>query len=179
MNVINQNINGYHQIARIEDLPYGTSKPIEFIYQSTVAYGSSPGYYQWADKPTALTPPRPIQENVLYYFRTLTLTANVSEEDFTAAITTIPQFQMYTSGTQGAPLFREPIYMGCFLQNFVYRLAWMTTRNNESLLAGFQGALQQTVNLIGVNSITLTAIVSAQEITDQNFVLDFRKQYPQ
>jgi hypothetical protein len=162
-------------IPRIEDMPYKTSPPIEFVYRSSAAFVA--GFYTWADQPTALVPDRPLMENVLYYFRSITFSADIEELDFTSCIVTMPQFQMYLKSNAKAILFREPVYMVKFLQNFEYRFAWLTQRSGDQLRASFNGVLNQNANLVGKTPITLTAVISAQEIVDDKFIARFKKAY--
>lgn len=165
----------YPVIPRIEDLPYYSAKPIEFVYSSTTTLAA--GFYTWADGPTALTPDRSIMENVLYYFRSVTFSANIEELDYTSCIVTMPAFQMYLKSNAKAIFFREPVYMAKYLQNFDYRLAWLTQRAGDQLLASFNGLLLQNANLVGTTSITLTAVISAQEVTDEKFIKLFKQAY--
>ena len=163
-------------IPRIEDLPYVTSPPIEFVYQASAAFVA--GFYTWANAPTALTPNRPLMENVLYFFRSMTFSADIEELDFTSCIVTIPEFQMYLKSNSSATLFREPVRMVKYLQNFEYRYVWFTPRKDDQLLAGFRGVLNQNANLVGKTPITLTAVISAQEVVDDNFIKKFKQAYP-
>lgn len=163
-------------IPRIEDLPYKTSPPIEFVYRSSAAFLA--GFYTWADAPTALTPNRRLMENVLYYFRSLTFSADIEELDFTSCIVEMPQLQMYLKSNANAVLFREPVNMVKYLANFEYRFAWFTQRKDDQLLAGFRGVLNQNANLVGKSPITLTAVISAQEIVDDKFIRKFKQAYP-
>lgn len=164
-------------IPRIEDLPYISSPPIAFTYRSQATV--SAGKYVWNDKPSVLTPKRPLMVNGIYYFRNITLSADIDEMDFQAAISVIPTFQMYLKSNAKNIHFREPIYMVKYYQQFDYRLSWITRQNNDELFAGFQGTLNQIPVLIGKNSIKLSAIVSCQEIVDESFVRLFEQKYPQ
>lgn len=165
----------YPVVPRIEDLPYHNSPPIEFVYKSSAAFIA--GIYTWSDGPSILTPTRPLMENTLYYFRSITFSADIEELDFTSCIVTIPQFQMYLKGTQKAILFREPVYMVKYFQNFDYRFAWFTQRKEEQLYASWNGVLNQNANTVGKNPITLTAVISAQEVVDEAFIAKFKKAY--
>lgn len=169
-------MNQYHLIPRIEDLPYKTSPPIEFTYRSSAPFAA--GKYTWADVQTPLTPNRPLMVNTLYYFRSITLSADTEEIDFTSNIVTVPTFQMYLKSNAKAVLFREPIYMLKFLQNFDYRYAWLTRQNNDQLFASFNGVIAQGPGLVGKDPVSLTAIISVQEIVDEQFVRQFCKKYP-
>lgn len=164
------------QVPRIEDLPYLSSPPIEFTYSSEASL--SAGSYTWNDPALPLVPIRPLMVNSLYYFRSVTLSADMEELDFTTNISVIPKFQMYLKSRAKAVLFREPIYMTKFLQNFDYRLAWITQQQGDQLYASFNGTLLQGSGLIGKATINLNAIISAQEIVDENFVKLFLKNYP-
>ena len=163
-------------IPRIEDLPYISSPPIEFTYQRTANLAA--GQYIWTAAPAALTPVRPLMVSGVYYFRSVTLAADIEELDFTSNISVIPQFQMYLKSRAKAILFREPVYMTKFFQNFDYRFAWITRQNNDQLYASFSGTLIQGAGLMGKASITLNAVISAQEIVDEGFVKLFEKRYP-
>jgi len=163
-------------IPRIEDLPYYKSPPVEFVYTSTATL--SAGSYTWADTQKPLTPDRPLMANTLYYFRSVTLTGDLDELDYTSNLTTTPKFQMYLRSRQKAILFREPVYMVKFLQNFDFRFAWFTQHTTDQLYASFTGVLTQGPALVGKGTITLTAVVSAQEVVDENFIKLFKSKYP-
>jgi hypothetical protein len=163
-------------IPRIEDLPYWTSPPVQFVYESTALLAG--GAYTWADAPANLTPVRPILTNVIYYFRSITLAADISSLDFTAAILTVPQFFMFKLSDSNNVLFREPILMNLFFDQLDFRFAWTTQQENDVLLAAFRGVLLQTPALVGKLSITLKAVVTAQEIVDESFVNAFKTKYP-
>lgn len=163
-------------IARLEDLPYWSSPPIQFVYESTA--NLSLGAYTWADTPSLFTPNRPIRENVLYFFRNITLAADTSEFDFTANIASTPLFYTFRESDAEAVLFREPIQMNKFYEDFVYRLVWETHRVDDVLLGAFVGSLIQGPALVGKANITLKAIISAQEIVDEHYVNLFKSHYP-
>lgn len=165
-----------HQVPRLEDLPYSSSPPIEFTYISSAPFLS--GKYRWADPPSPLTPNRPIMANSLYFFRSMTFIADITELDYVSDIVVIPKFQMYLKSSGKTILFREPIYMVKYFQNFDYRLCWLTQNEKDTLFAGFSGTLDQSAGTVGKDSITLTTIISAQEIVDQGFIRMFRETYP-
>ena len=155
-------------IPRAEDLPYWTSPPIQFVYESTIALVA--GAYVWNDAPSVLTPTRPILQNALYFFRSVSLVADTTEFDFSTNVTVSPSFYMFRISDQNTMLFREPVLMNKFYDQFDFRLFWLTTRVGEQLRAVFVGTLVQGAGLIGKANITLKAIISAQEINDRGFV---------
>lgn len=163
-------------IPRLEDLPYATSPPIQFVYQSTASLNV--GSYTWADDPSPLVPNRPVRANALYYFRSITLSADTAELDFTANIVTTPQFYTFLQSDARAVLFREPILMVKFFDQFDYRLTWKSQSTTDQLFAAFRGVLVQGGGLVGKATIQLTAVISAQEIIEESFINLFFKKYP-
>jgi len=164
-------------IGRAEDLPYGSSPPVQFVYESTATLAL--GAYTWADAPSVLTPQRPILDNALYFFRSISLSADVTDFDFTTNITTRPQFFMFLEGDSRATLFREPIEMNMFYQNFTYRFFWTSHQGqNDILFAAFRGVLIQGPGLVGKSTITLKSVISAQEIIDEQYISLFKAAFP-
>jgi len=176
--VLSRFISGLRPLAipRLEDLPYLSSPPIQFVYESTATLAL--GVYTWNDVASNLTPNRRILANTLYLFRNITLTADISAMDYSMATVTTPAFYMFRQGDAKTVMFREPLLMPAFMSQFDYRLTWISQQDNDQLYAAFRGGLVQTANLVGKNSITLQAVVSAQEISDKNFVEAFRRNYP-
>lgn len=168
------------QIARIEDLPYYSSPPMQLVYQSTATLDA--GVYVWDDAPGVLATQRNLVDNALYYFRKITITADVESLDFETSVTTIPEFYTFRQSDGGVqrpiPLFREPILMPVFLEDFDYRLVWETNQGNDQILGAFRGQLVQSPGLVGKNTITLTAQISVQEIVDKNYINLFKAAYP-
>lgn len=162
----------YLYIPRAEDLPYWGSPPVQYVYESTAQLVA--GFYTWADTPSVLTPDRPVRPNVLYFFRGITMAADIDQLDFTGAIITTPQFQTHLISDASAPLFREPVLMNKFYDNLDYRLWWSSQQDNDQLRGTWNGVLQQTPALIGKDSITLKAVITAQEVSDEYFVNQFR-----
>jgi hypothetical protein len=164
-------------IPRIEDLPYWSSPPIQFVYESTANLIA--GSYYWNDIPSPMSPVRPLIDNAVYFFRSISLIAEIDEVDFESNITSAPQFYTYTTSDAKTVLFREPIVMNKYYQQFDYRLVWSRAKGDNQLLGGFTGTILQGPTLIGKTSITLKAIISAQEIVDENFnELLRQKSYP-
>lgn len=169
-------MNQAQLIARLEDLPYWSSPPIQFVYESTATLAL--GQYVWADVPAVFTPDRPIRDNVLYYFRNLSLIADTAEFDYSSNIVTTPLFYTFRESDDQAVLFREPIQMNKFYDQFVYRFTWITHRADDILYGAFRGVLIQGPGLIGKNSVTLKAIISAQEVVDEQYIDLFKSHYP-
>lgn len=160
----------------LNDIPYWTSRPVQFVYQSTAVLAA--GQYTWSDSPSSLLVTRPIRQNYLYIFRAITLSADISEQDFTENVVTAPQFMVYLQQSANAAIFREPVRMVKYFEDFPFPLAWTSQTDPDSLLASFTGQVEQGAALIGKSDITLTGIISATEVVDQNFISEFKKNYP-
>jgi hypothetical protein len=158
-------------VPRVEDLPYWVSPPIQFVYESNATL--SLGTYTWNDAPTPLTPDRPLLSNAMYFFRSISLSADLSELDYETALTVNPQFYTFLRGDSKAILFREPIQFNKFYNQFDYRMFWIPRRGNDQLLGAFRGTLVQTPALIGKVTIELKAVISAQEIVHTDFIKQF------
>jgi len=178
-------MNDQFLVPRLEDLPYASSPPIQFVYRQTATLAA--GMYTWASTPMNLASLRPLMANAAYYFRSVTIAADIDEGDYLSAIyitpaliNRTPVFQMYLKGTGKQILFREPLAIAKYFQNFDYRLCWVTQREDDVLYGSLDGQLTQTAALIGKGSITLSVIISAQEIVDTAFTKRFlEKSYPQ
>lgn len=173
----------FSTLAREVDIPYYTSPPVQFVYESEAAL--SVGAYTWRDAPTVLRTSRPILDNALYFFRNVSLTADTAELDFTSNIDPappvtngIPEFRLFVQSDSRAVMYREPLLMNKFFDQFDYRLWWMSHQDQDALLGGFTGRLLQGGGLIGKSSVTLKAVISAQEIVDESFIDLFKAQFP-
>lgn len=163
-------------VPRAEDLPYWSSPPIQFVYESTAPLVL--GTYTWNDAPGLFTPNRPIIDNALYFFRNITLGADIAELDYLANTVNTPEFYAFLESDSRAVLFREPILMNQYYQQFDYRYWWQRYRTDNILYGAFRGSMIQGPGLIGKNTITLRAIISAQEVVDESYIDLFKSQYP-
>lgn len=187
VNSMNSLVSGIRTLAvpRIEDLPYESSKATQFVYQSSCEVGFTSsgaagiaGNWIWDDRPSPMSPVRHLGENTLYFIRNITFLADISQNDFPDAIVIAPRFRLYKQSSLEAMILREPLIMPSFLENFDYRIAVFTSDSLDELLGSFRGQLVQTAALTGVTDITLTCVLSAQEVIDDGFLKNFKKGYP-
>ena len=171
--------------GRLIDIPYSKSPPVIFTYRRTAQLAV--GQYDFGGVSssvvrTEFTPSRPLLPNVLYMFDTISFAADVTEGDFQGAIATTPAFQVYNRAEAGAVALREAISLDAYLQVYPYRLAIMgsTTTNAGSgngsfnrLLGSITGVLNQTVALVGKAEITMLVKMTAQEISDTEYIRQF------
>lgn len=176
--IVERFISGLRLVAipRIEDLPYSSSPPIQFCYEVTAPLLL--GAYTFTGVAGALAIARPLSSNVLYYFRSISVSADISELDFQAAITVTPNFQLYKQSEGGIQLFREPLRIGKYYDQLDYRLVWQTQAPDDILTASIVGTLTQIPALIGKVSVTMKVVIAAQEIIDSGYIKLFRRAYP-
>ncbi len=173
--------------GRLIDIPYLTSPPLLFTFRQTAAVAA--GVYTYPQATTiAFTPSRPIQPNILYMFDTVTFAFDIDENDYYGAIATLPQFSMYLQSDSSAPSLREPLQLVKYFPALPYRLAIIGSEllgaSSDTALQGFQnnrllgnvtGTLNQTPALLGKLSVTATLIFSAQEVSDNYFISEFKE----
>jgi hypothetical protein len=158
------------------DIPYVTSPPIQFVFEQSTSL--SAGIYTWTPTPADFVPVRPILNNALYFFRTITLSADTTDFDFTTNIVITPQFHVFTFANAGAVLYREAVQMTSFYNQFYFPLWWMSKEQEDRLQGAFSGTLTQGPGLIGKNTITLKGVISATEVTDFDYIQNFLSGYP-
>lgn len=148
-------------------LPLTTSPPVLFQYQQTAELVG--GQYEFVLSRNPFTPDRDLKASATYYFRTLTVSADVAEEHYASAILEIPKLSIYLKSGAGGPLFRDAVRIGKYLNNLPYEYAEDPAVDPNRLQGAISGRLNQIPSLIGKTSITLTVILAAQEIMDDGF----------
>ncbi len=182
--------------GRLIDIPYATSPPLLFTYQHTAIL--SAGKYDFGGVTGGITrtpfsPNRPLTPNVLYIFRTINFSLDIDQNDYQAAIDTLPEFSAYVQAQGGAPAFREALPLPAYLLNVPYTLCilgegttnasypgavapagGLTQSTFNRLLGSVTGILNATAALAGKGSLTAVVTLSAQEVKDNNYVEAFR-----
>ena len=170
------------RVARIEDLPYYTSPPIQFTFvqQATLTLGQYPFVLTKAVMGNTVQ----ITDNSLIYIRDMSFSADISLLDYQTSLklatglTDIPRFSLYMGGDGGVPIFRNPIELANYFREQSYRKVIMPKYTPNQLLGSVQGTLQQHAGLAGVNEINITMELYCQEIVDDNFIKEFTQRYP-
>ena len=165
-------MNDTRRVPREADIPYFTSPPVQFNFQSTATL--SVGAYTWNDNTKiAFSPKRPILENALYFFRSISVIADIEELDFTSNLTTPLQIYSFLKSDAKSPLYREPFQMDMFYRQFQFPFFWRRHMKNDQLFGAVKGVITQGPSLIGKSSITVKMIISATEVTNEGYVKDF------
>lgn len=176
--------------GRLIDIPYRTSPPVLFVYQQTASILA--GQYTFpAGARIPFTPSRPINANSLYIFNTLDFACDLDQNDYMGAIVSALSFSVYLQSDMG-PTLREPIPMVKYFNSLPYILNILGNEllgeayQNSSgvspnqgftfnrLMGNMIGVLNQTAPIIGKISVTSTVVFTATEITDKNFIADFK-----
>jgi len=171
--------------ARVIDIPYWTSPPLQLIFQQAITV-SIAGNYVWPVNKQTFTPNIDLNPDNLYLIQGFTFASDTSDDDYKEAITTMPRFQLYLEAEGAGPVLRQPIYLPMHLANYPYVRAVLpaggSSNTHENTVANhfvgsFSGQLIQTPSLVGKPTITLTAILSVQEIGDAEYISAFKSQY--
>ena len=159
------------RVARRGDIPYIQSPPVQFSYSATAAL--SLGAYTWSAAMAAFNPQVNILVTGLYYFRSITMSADISEFDYLSNVTTPLVFKAYLKGDAKTPLYRQGFVMEKFFDQFDFPFFWRRHTIDDVIYGTLRGAIAQGPNLLGKTSITVKVIISAQEITNEQYVKDF------
>lgn len=170
-------------------LPLLTSPPILFQYRQTADLLA--GSYEFVPGKYAFTPDRELNVSAMYWFRTLTVSADVGESDYAGAIASIPTLSLFLQQSAQGPFLREAVQIGKYFTNLPYEKCFTihssstpaAVANAPEAIKGFTGSISgtitQTAALLGKESITLTVLIAAQEIMDDGFNRSLRKGFDQ
>lgn len=170
------------RVARIEDLPYYTSPPIQFTYTQQAAL--TIGQYPFILTKAAMNNTVQLTDNSLIYIRDISFYADIDKQDYQEALKLaggtldVPELSLYMAGNAAVPIFRNPIFLGNYFREQSYRKLIMPKFTPNNLLASIQGTLQQHAALAGVNEINITVELFCQEIVDDNFIAGIVKEFP-
>jgi hypothetical protein len=181
-------------ITRIEDMPYFRCPPTQFSLSQGASL--SFGQYIWngSNAPrTIMTGAKNITASTLLYLRTVGFSADIPVLDYqkaleitstvvangtTAGTPDIPKFSMFLQANHNAPSLKDPILCRNYLEKQAYRLIIEPKQTPDALTGFFRGALQQTAELAGVNTINATIEFYVQTIESTNFINALKKEYP-
>jgi len=170
--------------APIYNFPLKYSEPEQFVFKQTVQLNTA-GNFLFPINKQRFTPDLILEDEAVYYLRTLTFGGDVAAEHYTMATIIEPVFHLYLESEAGAPQLKNPIALPIYFHNQLYqKLLEPTVLEGDGLLAGtnrflgsFEGTIQQIPPLIGKTALTLTMIITAQEITDETFIAELKKTY--
>lgn len=177
------NGTAFTHIPRIEDLPYYTSPPMQFTFTQSATL--TLGQYPFLPVKATLGNNKNITDNTLLYLKAITFSADIPLLTYQEAIklstglTDIPRFSMFLqSEGGGAPVFIDPIQLGDYFNDQEYKKLILAKQLPNRISGFFEGTLQQTANLAGINEINLTMNIWVQSITDDDFINALKTRYP-
>lgn len=116
-----------------------------------------------------------LQANTVYYLDNFTVSGNVASEDFLACISTTPTLRLYrTFDPPGSTLYARTIPISQFYQNKECTCFVTSQKGGESLLATFQGILNQNSSLVGIDPLIITISFSIYAMDDNEYNRQFR-----
>lgn len=179
--MLNQNFNISNRVARLNDIPYNTTKEMQFTFTQSATITA--GVYPFIASRSVMTGVRNFTGSTLILIRNISFSADIPVLDYQqslqllAGTTNIPTFHAFLASNANAPIFRNPILLRDYFNEQDYVLAMDPRRKNDKLNAFFRGTLQQTAALAGVNQINLTFTIYANEINDNQYIQTFKKGY--
>lgn len=193
-------------------IPYLKTEPLHAVFRSKARVGQiAAGFYDFAlllnaGQPTPngtnrANPRVDLDPANLYILDYFTFSADIAEEDYTAAIIDdsapagtdagLPRFHLYVDSEVGGPILKQPLPLPQFYKEATYP-KWREYSKEASddidatsiVLSGikptnqfrgaFEARLEQIGALIGKQIITLTLTLGMLEVRDENFIRDYK-----
>lgn len=170
-------------IARIEDMPYNTSIPMQFSLTQTGSLVL--GQYVFSEPRINMSGTKNIRPSTLIYLRSISFSADIPVLDYQGALqlagggTQVPKLNMFLTSDANSPTLRDPILLDNYFSSQDYRMIIEPTKIPVVMSAYIEGVLQQTAALAGITEINMSVDIYAQSIEDKNFIRAFKAQYPE
>lgn len=158
--------------ASIEQIPHYSSRAVllSAVAEAPLVGGTYTFSGQWES--LAL---QPRLSRGLYVVTDFSFGADVSELDWQAAWTTIPNIRFGLEGGAYASIFRDPIPLGKYSDGTAFREAIEVHQEPSELKFRMQGELVQTPNLVGKASIRAVFTLVAYAISDDHYIRAFKE----
>lgn len=116
----------------------------------------------------------PMTKSNLYLISIINFSATCPESAFLENISTIPQLRFYTKQNK-KPLYGGQYPLARYLVNNEVGTFFESPQSDDTLLASFEGTLNQSASLIPFASITVVVALNIWEITDRAFINAYHK----
>lgn len=181
MNMPNRTFNIGNRVARLNDIPYYTTKEMQFTFTQSASITG--GVYPFNSGRAVMTGTRNFTGSTLILIRNISFSADIPVLDYQqslqllAGTTDIPTFHAFLASGANVPILRNPILLRDYFNEQDYVLSLDPRRKKDQMNAFFRGTLQQTAALAGINQINLTFTIYANEINDNQYIQTFKKGY--
>jgi len=172
------------QNARLIDIPYHTTEPIQFVGEVTAPLIVNK--FIFPNELQSFTPPIALLDTNLYIINSVSFSMNIPESVFQGALikkqgieSRLPSVQLYTTGTGNSPLWRTGFYCPKYFDDFNYIKTFLPRQSPNNLKFIFSGSLDQSAELttLGLDEITAYFVLSVSEINDDTYVSNFKKRF--
>ena len=177
-----QNVRIGNRIARLDDIPYNTTKEMTFTFSQKADL--TLGVYPFNKGRAVMTGAQNFTGSTLILIRNISFSADIPVLRYQEALqlaggaVDVPTFSAFLKSNANAPIFRNPIFLNDYFSSQPYILALDPRIKKDQLNAFFRGTLQQTAKLAGITEINLTFKIYANEINDNRFISTFKRGYP-
>jgi hypothetical protein len=175
-------MNSSPLVARIEDLPYYYSPPMQITFKQKAVLNA--GRYIFNGAREAIGNNKNINDLTLLYIKSMSFNADVDLLNYQRALklndgtVDIPRFSLFAESDTNAPVFIDPIQLTDYFYDQQYKKLLLMAQTPNRLTGFFRGSLQQHGGIAGVSEITMTINVWIQSITDDNFIKALKSRYP-
>lgn len=113
-----------------------------------------------------------------YLISRASISGNITGDQFNESLQSayIPYLQLkrIVGGTEGENVYQKPVPVNGYFQEQPFTAFFGSDKEGDGIKANFSGILNQTVNLIGVASISLYLNLSIYEINESEYNKVFR-----
>lgn len=158
----------------IYQTPFHSSQLKLFVGRTTATKTGGGSVFQFDGALHDFLVVQPLVSQAMYFFWEFSYTVDTSEADYTDAIDEVPLLSLYFSATPTQPILRQPFPVPLFFQNNIIYQGVENLIQPNYLKFSMTGKLNQTAALTNKNSITATISFTAHEITDQQYIAQFK-----
>lgn len=114
-----------------------------------------------------------LQTKKVYLIERTNIGGTIAEENYLAAISTIPTFRLKRlQGNEAVYFLPQPV--NTYIDNQEITAWLVSEKKNDELLIDFDGVLNQTVDLVGIATVKINVSFAIYIIENQEFYTKFR-----
>lgn len=114
-----------------------------------------------------------LQTKKVYLIERTNIGGTIAEENYLAAISTIPSFRLKRlQGNEAVYFLAQPV--NTYIDNQEITAWIVSEKKNDELIIDFNGVLNQTVDLVGVATVKINVSFAIYIIENQEFYTKFR-----
>lgn len=160
--------------VRIYDIPHFSSRLVTISALATAPFAG--GSYIFPDVWTSMILPTFLKRGV-YIVRQVQFSSDIAESDWQANWTVLPKITWGLTSDALGPLFRQPLPLLKYSEGVEYIETILCDQEPTEIKFRLTGELSQSPSMIGKANIRATVSLYTYEITDDDWVREYRARY--